>query len=105
MSRTFRTILSLGSKQSENKNLFIEIVDDTAAKHRKARTRKKKMRPYLRFFNGMYEGSLKWEIKDVSGYRFRTGLGARQAAKNFNRHFKKQARQDAKREIHNQLYL
>lgn len=102
MSRTLRKILSICQDKTQFGNLFMDVVDDTAAKHRLSFGGGNKMPPYIKSKTNI---RTKWYFGDVNknkdGYSFRsrTGFGARQSAKNFNRSFKKGVRQQAKIEI------
>mgnify|MGYP001605578888 CR=1 FL=1 len=97
MSRTKRKILNRGKDYSSN--LFIDVVDDSATKHRKVRyLTDKKLKPYTKGFK------LKEKADDNEfGSRFDTGRGAKLNRDRINRSYKKGFRQQLKKELIEEL--
>jgi hypothetical protein len=101
MSRTFRDNISKVGN--------IIVVNDTVSCNHNNNFKGKRMKPYIKFHLGMYNGVNKFRPFDITWYsnegrgRNRTGRGAELKRNNLNRGMKKSFRQELKKDLKNQL--
>ena len=101
MSKTKRKILSLPSVTDYYGNLFIDIVDDTKAKHRKVRFENgKKLKPYIKSSLNLKE--VPFDVRNGKA-RNNTGFSTKVNRDRINRSYKKGLRQSFKNDIKKEL--